>query len=191
MIYGDKKYKEVEIKYPDINAILQANNLYVYCLNNSIMYSDLTGEKLKKEYVEYKDSKSNYYSYENSIGKHNVDSNTYKTETISDTNAAVKKEDEIELANDADKGVLLSVLLPSSISNVLLMKDTLSGDRLYDNEGRPLYIESGYTVRIILLYIQLELGHLSKLGIKYLTKMEMRCLMILIYLEYKIKEVIK
>ena len=147
MIYGDKKYKEVEIKYPDINAILQANNLYVYCLNNSIMYSDLTGEKLKKEYVEYKDSKNNYYSYENSIGKHTVDSNTYKTETISDTNDVVKKEDEIEFANDADKGVLLSVLLPSVISNALLMKDTLSGDRLYDNEGRPLHLERGYTVR--------------------------------------------
>ena len=44
MIYGDKEDKGVEIKIPDIEAIMQSNNLYVYCMNNPVKYIDITGE---------------------------------------------------------------------------------------------------------------------------------------------------
>ncbi len=43
MIYGDKEYEEDEIKQPDIQAISQASNLYVYCLNNPIAFIDFSG----------------------------------------------------------------------------------------------------------------------------------------------------
>ena len=42
-IYGDKEYKDGEIKYPDITASLQAENLYVYCMGNPIKYIDKNG----------------------------------------------------------------------------------------------------------------------------------------------------
>ena len=44
MIYGDKEYEEDEIKQPDIQAISQASNLYMYCLNNPLKYADPSGE---------------------------------------------------------------------------------------------------------------------------------------------------
>lgn len=44
MIYGDKEYKENETRIPDINAIMQSSNLYVYCGNNPIARSDPTGQ---------------------------------------------------------------------------------------------------------------------------------------------------
>ncbi len=44
MIYGDKVYKDGEIKVPDINAIMQSDNLYGYCMNNPVGYVDLSGE---------------------------------------------------------------------------------------------------------------------------------------------------
>lgn len=44
MIYGDKVYEEGEIKIPELTAILQANNLYVYALNNPMVYVDPSGE---------------------------------------------------------------------------------------------------------------------------------------------------
>ncbi len=43
MIYGDRAHEEDAIKQPDIQAISQANNLYVYCLNNPILLVDPTG----------------------------------------------------------------------------------------------------------------------------------------------------
>lgn len=46
MIYGDNEYKKEEIKYPDIISILQATNLYGYCIGNPIVYKDVTGEDL-------------------------------------------------------------------------------------------------------------------------------------------------
>ncbi len=44
MIYGDKEYEENEIKHPDIKAIIQAGNLYVYCVNNPMKYTDSSGK---------------------------------------------------------------------------------------------------------------------------------------------------
>lgn len=44
MIYGDREYKEHETKIPDINAIEQSSNLYVYCINNPVKYTDPTAE---------------------------------------------------------------------------------------------------------------------------------------------------
>ncbi len=44
MIYGDKEYEEDEIKVPDAQAISQASNLYVYGLNNPILYVDSNGK---------------------------------------------------------------------------------------------------------------------------------------------------
>ena len=43
MIYGDKEYSEGEIKQPDIQAIMQNGNLYVYCMNNPVKFVDLNG----------------------------------------------------------------------------------------------------------------------------------------------------
>ena len=42
-IYGDKEYKEGEIKYPDYKAIIQSENLYIYCMGNPIKYIDKNG----------------------------------------------------------------------------------------------------------------------------------------------------
>jgi len=46
MIYGDdpKDSLGLNIYTPDINAIRQSSNLYVYCMNNAVMYVDPTGE---------------------------------------------------------------------------------------------------------------------------------------------------
>ena len=44
MIYGDKQYKEDEIKIPDMSAIMQNNNLYIYCISNPIQYKDPSGK---------------------------------------------------------------------------------------------------------------------------------------------------
>ena len=44
MIYGDREYKPGEIRFPDNNAIIQSGNLYAYCMNNPIIYSDEDGE---------------------------------------------------------------------------------------------------------------------------------------------------
>ena len=43
LIYGDKEYKKDETKYPDVNAIIQSSNLYVYCMSNPIIYEDPKG----------------------------------------------------------------------------------------------------------------------------------------------------
>jgi RHS repeat-associated protein len=44
MVYGDKEYKPGEIRFPDNNAITQSGNLYAYCMNNPVIYSDEDGE---------------------------------------------------------------------------------------------------------------------------------------------------
>lgn len=44
MIYGDKEYEDEEIKTPDAQAISQASNLYVYCMNNPVMFVDFDGK---------------------------------------------------------------------------------------------------------------------------------------------------
>ena len=44
MIYGDKEYKPGETKVPDLNAITQSSNLYAYCMNNPLKYTDLSGK---------------------------------------------------------------------------------------------------------------------------------------------------
>lgn len=33
MIYGDKEYKEDDVRIPDIEAIMQSGNLYAYAMN--------------------------------------------------------------------------------------------------------------------------------------------------------------
>ena len=43
-IYGDKEYKEGEIKYPDYKAIMQDSNLYSYCIQNPMVYYDRNGK---------------------------------------------------------------------------------------------------------------------------------------------------
>ena len=43
MVYGDKEYQEGEVRIPDISAIMQSNNLYNYCMNNPLIYTDMTG----------------------------------------------------------------------------------------------------------------------------------------------------
>ena len=43
MIYGDKEYEEDETRTPDIFAIMQSNNLYVYCINSPVRYIDPSG----------------------------------------------------------------------------------------------------------------------------------------------------
>lgn len=49
MIYGDEEYKVGEIKIPDIKAIMQSGNLYVYCMNNPVTYKDPTGNRSQKD----------------------------------------------------------------------------------------------------------------------------------------------
>ena len=44
MIYGDKDYKDEEIKIPDTSAIMQSSNLYAYCMNNPMKFADPSGE---------------------------------------------------------------------------------------------------------------------------------------------------
>lgn len=43
MIYGDKEYKEDDVRIPDIEAIMQSGNLYAYAMNNPVMRTDSTG----------------------------------------------------------------------------------------------------------------------------------------------------
>ena len=43
-IYGDKEYKDGEIKYPDYKAIMQDSNLYSYCIQNPMVYYDRNGK---------------------------------------------------------------------------------------------------------------------------------------------------
>jgi hypothetical protein len=43
MIYGDKEYKDGEVKMPSMEAIMQSSNLYVYCMNKPLMYVDPSG----------------------------------------------------------------------------------------------------------------------------------------------------
>ena len=44
MIYGDRVYQDGEIKFPDMNAIMQSSNLYAYCMNNPVGYIDPDAE---------------------------------------------------------------------------------------------------------------------------------------------------
>ena len=44
MIFGDNPRKSNENKIPSIEAILQSNNVYAYCMNNPVMYVDSNGE---------------------------------------------------------------------------------------------------------------------------------------------------
>lgn len=43
-IYGDDGYQLSDVRFPDINAIRQSSNLYVYGLNNPMLYIDSSGE---------------------------------------------------------------------------------------------------------------------------------------------------
>ncbi len=43
MVYGDEQYEDEKTKIPDINAIMQSNNLYAYCMNNPVKYIDKLG----------------------------------------------------------------------------------------------------------------------------------------------------
>ncbi len=43
MIYGDNPRKFGDVMAPNIAAIMQASNLYVYCMNNPILYFDPNG----------------------------------------------------------------------------------------------------------------------------------------------------
>ena len=52
MIYGDRKYRLGEKRIPDINAIIQSSNLYVYCGNNPLKYIDPTGESYTNSIVD-------------------------------------------------------------------------------------------------------------------------------------------
>ena len=51
MIYGDNSDKDNSV--PNISAIMQSSNLYVYCTNNPIMLVDPTGEYNRWRAVEY------------------------------------------------------------------------------------------------------------------------------------------
>ena len=42
-IYGDREYEEYEIKIPNVASILQSNNLYVYCMDNPVIFLDMSG----------------------------------------------------------------------------------------------------------------------------------------------------
>ena len=46
MIYGDREYKPDEKRIPDYSAILQSSNLYGYCINNPVIYVDITGDSI-------------------------------------------------------------------------------------------------------------------------------------------------
>ncbi|MDO4302234.1 MAG: RHS repeat-associated core domain-containing protein, partial [Clostridia bacterium] len=43
MIYGDRIFKDDEIKYPDIMSMCQSINLYGYCFSNPVNYYDKKG----------------------------------------------------------------------------------------------------------------------------------------------------
>ena len=62
-IYGDKEYKEGEIKYPDYKAIIQSENLYIYCINNPTCYLDITGLNPEKKYIDSRNKSETYYTY--------------------------------------------------------------------------------------------------------------------------------
>ena len=62
-IYGDKEYKEGEIKYPDDKAIIQSENLYIYCINNPTCYLDITGLNPEKKYIDSRNKSETYYTY--------------------------------------------------------------------------------------------------------------------------------
>ena len=51
LIYGDKEYKKDETKYPDVNAIIQSSNLYVYCMSNPNKYIDVYGTDAHEAFV--------------------------------------------------------------------------------------------------------------------------------------------
>ena len=54
IIYGDRTFKEDEIKYPDITASLQAGNLYGYCMGNPVRYVDTNGKVvIEASYLAY------------------------------------------------------------------------------------------------------------------------------------------
>ncbi len=44
MVYGDRDYKEGELKQPEISSIQQSANLYVYGINNPVIYIDKSGQ---------------------------------------------------------------------------------------------------------------------------------------------------
>ena len=50
MIYGDKAYKEGELRIPNRGAILQSSNLYVYCAGNPVVFADPSGRKIEFKY---------------------------------------------------------------------------------------------------------------------------------------------
>ena len=62
-IYGDKEYKKGEIKYPDYKAIIQSENLYIYCINNPTCYLDITGLNPEKKYIDSRNKSETYYTY--------------------------------------------------------------------------------------------------------------------------------
>ena len=154
-IYGDKEYKKGEIKYPDFKAIMQDSNLYSYCINNSIAMIDSTGTKAKI-LKKCKNSKDNYYSYEDSIGPHKVEYKNYKTVKIDNATEAIQMEDEITRIHDYSgfniiPDILLNIIdekKGSNLGGLFGYGSELSGNRIQDENGRSLHIESGYNVRV-------------------------------------------
>ena len=62
-IYGDKEYKKGEIKYPDYKAIIQSENLYIYCINNPTCYLDINCLNPEKKYIDSTNKSETYYTY--------------------------------------------------------------------------------------------------------------------------------